>query len=45
MTLPAPVVRRWPELGSVRLDDGLDRAELDLLMNRRPELLELLRSL
>ncbi len=45
MTLPPEVVRLFPELGAVRLDDGLDRDELDLLLTRRPELLHLLRTL
>lgn len=45
MTLPPEVVSLFPELGAVRLDDGLDRDELDLLLTRRPELLHLLRTL
>jgi hypothetical protein len=43
--LPQVVVDRYPELGAVRLEDGLDRTELDLLLAHRAELLRLLRSL
>jgi len=43
--LPPTVVERYPELGAVRLEDGLDRAELDLLLTHRAGLQRLLRSL
>jgi hypothetical protein len=43
--LPQAVIEAYPELGSVRLEDGLDRTELDLLLAHRAGLLRLLRSL